>query len=232
MAGEEIAALQRELSAAGDPMSVVGRTLAASVGATPRIEYELNYDDDSPRAADFGRDLVYVDREVRRTARIARDEMLHKPFRVRRSVYPLRTRAGLRVRKGEMGSFRFLLDVPYDIYVLILSQPVDFAIRLFELTQLYTFSAKHFVRIRQPDGSATVELPVPNTAAEMPYVGDADDLGAASLSTSIGGARIAPEFQPHVPANAVEAAASYEIIQRVTQTDDETTYEFIERVIR
>jgi hypothetical protein len=200
-----------------------------------KIEYELLYASEAPRAGVFAFDLMYLDREVRRTARLARDDRLDEPFYVRRNTRPLPIAAGLRVREGGRGSFRFLLDIPAGLYYLVLSQPVDFAIRLFELTQLYSWSTSHLLRIRRGESLTTIQLPVP--AEEGTYGPDANDLeGQEAEEPSAGQLEDLaeagpPKFERQVPSELLEGAASYEIIQRVEQSDG-SRYEFVERVSR
>ena len=86
-----------------------------------RIEYELAYRGIVPPAGDFARDLLYVDREIRRTARLAVTGRLDAPFYVRRRARPLPVASGLRVREGHQGSFSFFLDLPPGIYHVVLS---------------------------------------------------------------------------------------------------------------
>lgn len=171
----------------------------------PRAEFEVRYVERDPPTSAFAYDLLHLDREVRRAAREIREGVSRGPIHERRRRRPLRIEQGLVVDESHRSEFSFLLEIPPHLYELILSDPVDFVIRVAELSGVFEGARRLILRRRSPgkeDVQEELDLP-------------------ASQSL---------EAAERVPDKGV-TGGTIERIERITFPDG-TVYELIERVER
>jgi hypothetical protein len=131
---------------------------------TQRIEFELNYFEPDPRASAFASDVLTLDRGVRRTAREVRDGVQPRSLKERFQVRPLRIDSGLLVGDSHRSNFGFVLHVPHELYEFILSNPLEFALRVFALDAAAASVRRVYVRRRRRAGDEAIEVPVPGSS--------------------------------------------------------------------
>jgi hypothetical protein len=172
--------------------------------ADAKIEFELRYVERDPPSSAFAYDLLHLDREVRRAAREIRDGVSRGPIAERRRRRPLPIDRGLVVVESHRSDFSFLLAVPPELYHLILSEPVDFAIRVFELGGMFV-GAKHFLLRRRGSEQADAE--------QEPFVAPhADDVPTAERFPDKGASGGTLERIQRV---RFPGGPDYEIIERI-----------------
>lgn len=130
----------------------------AAADPETRIEFELRYLEGEPPGSGFAYDLLYLDREVRRAAReLRRDISREESLARRRRTRPLAVSAGLLVRESHRSDFSFLLDVPPELYELLLSDAAEFMFRVYELSLAYGGVRQLIARRRKPDAEVGEE---------------------------------------------------------------------------
>jgi hypothetical protein len=169
------------------------------------VEFELRYLEHDPPASAFAYDMLYFDREVRRTAREILEGAPREGLEQRYRRRPLPIKEGLVVGESHRSDFSFLLQVPPEIYQLILSEPTEFAVRLIELSAAYSIARQIFVRVRGGDSEQKQQVLEDTAAEETSKAERGPDKGAAGGTT--------------------------ERIQRL-RFPDGLEYEYVERVLR
>jgi hypothetical protein len=164
-------------------MANLAKDLARQLGDFPeaKAEFELRYTERDPPSSAFAYDLLHLDREVRRAAREVRDGVIRGPIEERRRRRPLGIDQGLVVVGSHRSDFSFLLEVPPGLYHFILSDPVEFAVRVFELSALFAGAKHAFLRRRGVSDEDVQEESLADTQAghAVPDTETVPDKGAS-----------------------------------------------------
>jgi hypothetical protein len=181
---------------------------ASSSGEGLEVEFELRYLARDPPASAFAYDLLYFDREVRRVAREVRDAVPKRPLETRLRSRPLPINHGLVVGDSHRSEFSFLLNVPQEIYDLILSEPAEFVERLLELTAVYS-KVREIILRRRTTGDANEE--VREEVVADPAAEEISEVGRIPDKGSSGGAL------ERIQRVRLPGGVEYEIVERVSR---------------
>ena len=186
----------------------------------PIVEFELRYLERDPQASYFAYDMLTFDRAFRRAAREARDGMPRGPVAPRRRRHPLGIASGLVVGESHHSDFSFVLQVPSDVYRFVLSDPVEFALRVFELGGAAGLLGRVFLRLSRAGADQVTEVPI-----EDPDAPDTGDLGVPEEPDAVADDPL-PDEEAEQPIR--RARLGHERIQRIILPDG-TRFETIDR---